>query len=83
MIGEEPELIVNLENQKNFIKVDQMVLPYKKSVFFSADLLSGKRKNVLNTAVNYYYQQACAVAVGIVEAKKYRSRINTTVREIR
>lgn len=82
MIGDEPELIVDLENQKNFIKVDQMILPYKKFVFFSEDLLSGKRKNVFDTAVTYYYQQACAVAVGIVEAKKYRSRINTTVREI-
>ena len=82
-IGENPELIVNLSNQENYIRVDQQMIPYRKTVALSKDLLDGKRQNVLSTALNHYYRQACAVAEGISAAKKYRSVMNTTVREFR
>lgn len=80
-IGKNPELIVNLADQKNFIKVDDTLIPYKKEVLLSKDLLAGKRKNVFDTAIKYYYRQACAVAEGIAAAKEYRLHCNTTIRE--
>ena len=80
-IGQEPQLIVNLTTQENYIRVDQQMIPYRKCVELSEDLLAGKRKHVFATALNYYYQQACRVAEGIAAAKQYRSAANTTVRE--
>lgn len=82
-IGENPQLIVNLLSQDNYIKLNQQMIPYRKKIMLSRDLLAGKRENVLNTAVNHYYRQACAVADGIVAAKEYREKMNTTVREVR
>lgn len=82
-IGTNPELIVDLLNQENYIRVDKQMIPYRKTVAFSRDLLDRKRQKVFNTAVNHYYRQACAVAEGIGAAKKYRSVMNTTVREFK
>lgn len=82
-IGETPQLIVNLKNQKNFIRVGQQMLPYRKKIVLSKDLLTGKRGQVLNTAINHYYRQACAVAEGMAAAKQYRAVMNTTVREVK
>lgn len=83
VIGEKTELIVNLENQINFIKMNDELLPYKKKICLSNDLLSGKRRNVWETAIQYYYRQACAVAEGILVAREYRSRANVSEMEIR
>lgn len=83
VIGEKPELIVNLENQINFIKMNDELFPYKKKICLSDDLLSGKRRNVWETAIQYYYQQACAVAEGILAAREYWSRANINEMEIR
>ncbi len=82
-IGENPQLIVNLSSQDNYIKLNQQMIPYRKKVMLSRDLLVGKRRNVLNTAVNHYYRQACAVADGIEAAEKYRAKLNTMVREVK
>lgn len=82
-IGENPQLIVNLKSQENFIKVEEKTIPYHKEIAFSNDLLSGKRENVLNTALAHYYRQACAVAEGMKVAEQYRSIANTTVREVK
>ncbi len=81
-IGVSPQLVVDLKNQKNYIEVEGIKIPYKKEVHFSDDLLAGKRKNVYQTAVRYYYRQACDVAEGMEAAVKYRKRANFTVREI-
>ena len=81
MIGEDPQFIVNLKNQENYIKVQQKKIPYRRVISLSSDLLAEKRENVLNTAVQHYYRQACAVAEGMAAAEEYRSRVNTTVRE--
>lgn len=83
VIGDMPQLCVDLENQKNYIVVDGKKVPYRKEVTLSADLLSGKRKNVYATAVSYYYHQACKVAEGLRFAEAYRPLANKTVREIR
>ncbi len=80
-IGDSPQLIVNLENQENYIKLRDRMLPYYREVAFSNDLLAGKRENVFETALDYYYQQACDVAEGIMAAEAYRSKANLTVRE--
>ena len=37
----------------------------------------------MQTAVNYFYAQACQVAEGIKIAKEYRRRMNTEVREVK
>lgn len=83
LIGELPQLIVNLENQENYIKMDDRIIPYRREVLFSEDLLRGKRPKVWETAVNYYYNQACKVAEGMAIAEAYRGKANTTVREKR
>lgn len=82
-IGESPQLIVNLENQENYIKIQDRMLPYYREVTLSQDLLAGKRKNVLETALNHYYEQACRIAEGILTAEAYQSKANVTVRDYR
>ena len=82
IIGDDTQLIVDLKYQRNYIKVQGQLIPYYRKVLFSDDLLEGKREQVMNTAVRYYYHQACEVAKGLELAKNYRQRVNTTVREI-
>ena len=73
-IGEDPQLIVNLETQENHIKTGERLLTYHRRVGLSPDLLAGKRPNVLETAVEAYYMQACRTAEGILAAEAYRER---------
>lgn len=82
VIGDAPQLVVDLNSQKNYIKYKDKTIPYARRVELSADLLNGKRANVLNTAVNYHYRQACEVVKGMQAAGNYRKKINTTVREV-
>lgn len=83
LIGETPLLVVDMENQNNYIEVNGRKIPYRKEIRLSKDLLEGKRKNVFQTAVNYYYRQACSVAEGVLAAEKYREKANGTIREIK
>ena len=83
IIGEQPQLIVDLENQKNFINVNGKKIPYKREIAFSTDLLEGKRKAVFDTAVQHYYRQACQVAEGYLFMEKYQAKANSTVREVK
>ena len=83
IIGDHPQLIVNLQSQENFIYVNGKKIPYKREVVFSKDLLEGKRKEVFETAVKYYYHQACQVAEGYLFVEKYRLNLNTTIRELK
>lgn len=83
VIGDSPQLIVDLKTQKNYIRVEGMEIPYRRKIEFSDDLLAGKRKQVMDTAVRYYYRQACEVAEGMKVAKAYREKMNTTVREVK
>ena len=62
IIGKDPRLVVNLKSQENYIETGSRKIPYRKKIQFSRDLLEGKRQNVFQTAVSYYYQQACQVA---------------------
>lgn len=80
-IGEEPQLVVDLIKQDNYIKLRGREIAYRREVKFSADLLSGKRENVRNTAIAYYYRQACETAKGIEAAEGYRGKVNRTIRE--
>ena len=82
-IGDFPRLIVDLKHQNNYIEIQGRRIPYKREVIFSKDLLSGKRKNVYETAVKYYYDQACQVAEGIQIAESYRPIVNITRRELK
>ena len=83
IIGDSLQLIVDLENQENYIRINDKMIPYRKKVELSGDLLSGKRQDVLETAVGYYYEQACSIAEGLQIAKAYRQYANTAVREIK
>lgn len=65
---------VNLISQENYILVDGQKQPYLRKVAFSRDLLEGKRENVLESAVNYYYTQACEIAQGMKIAAEYRRK---------
>lgn len=80
-IGDMPQLIVDLETQENYIRTEERLISYKKRIRLSPDLLAGKRTNVLQTALEYYYAQACEVAEGIRIAEEYRQKANTTIRE--
>ena len=81
IIGKDPRLVVNLKSQENYIETGRRKIPYQKKIQFSRDLLEGKRQNVFQTAVRYYYQQACQVAEGMRIAQQYRLKANRTVRE--
>lgn len=83
IIGDMPRLVVDLKDQKNYIITQDMTIPYQGRVELSQDLLIGKREKVMQTAVNYFYAQACQVAEGIKIAKEYRRRMNTEVREVK
>lgn len=73
-IGESPKLIVNLDSQENYIQVEGRLRPYYREVALSKDLLEGKRANVLESALNYYYEQACRIAEGMLVAEAYRKK---------
>lgn len=83
IIGDAPQLIVDLINQNNYIKIQDKTIPYHREVSFSEDLFSGKRDAVFESAVKYYYRQACNVAEGMRIAEQYYSKMNTLVREVK
>lgn len=74
IIGDSPQLIVNLDSQENYLVFDGKKHRYQREVALSQDLLNGKRSNVLKTAVNYYYAQACRIAEGLKAAEEYRNK---------
>lgn len=82
-IGDMPQLIVDLDTQENYIRTAERLISYKKRIELSPDLLAGKRENVLETALEYYYTQACEVLEDMKIAEEYRQKANTTVREKR
>ena len=83
VIGVQPQLIVELKEQKNFIYVNDKKIPYKKEVALSEDLLEGKRKDVYESAVKHYYREACRVAEGYLFVEKHLQQMNTTIREVK
>ena len=80
-IGDTPQLVVDLENQKNYIVFAGKQVPYHQEIAFSEDILAGKRENVFQKAVNYYYEQACEFIKGIKIAEEYRPFVNKSTRE--
>lgn len=66
-IGEMPQLVVDLQTQENYIEYIGGKMPYYREIGLSRDLLEGKRGNVLDTAIEHYYHQACSV----LRAKSY------------
>ena len=77
-IGEAPVLVVDMQTQENYVHYEKEDIPFKKEVKLSPDLLQGKRPNVLNTALNYYYQTACEIAEETRFAREYGKRANRT-----
>lgn len=54
IIDDMPQLVVDLKNQDNYIIIQDMAIPFHTRIGLSADLLAGKRENVLHTAVNFF-----------------------------
>lgn len=73
-IGDIPQLVVDLKTQKNYIVYEGGTIAYHREIGLSRDLLAGKRKNVLDTAVQHYYAQACQVVKGKQIADSYRHK---------
>ena len=74
----------DLETQENYIRTGERMLAYRREVLLSPDLLAGKRPQVLETALEYYYRQACETAEGIRIAEEYgkqRMRETAGIRE--
>lgn len=82
-IGENPRLVADLKSQNNYVEINGRKIPYHREIQLSEDLLEGKRANVFQTAVKYYYRQACSTAEGVLIAEKYRSKANRTIREVK
>ena len=73
-IGDMPQLVVDLKTQKNHIVYQGGTMAYHREIGLSRDLLEGKRKNVLDTAIQHYYAQACQVVKGKQIADSYRHK---------
>lgn len=43
-IGENPQLVVDLKTQNNYIEVDDRKIPYHREIQLSKDLLEGKER---------------------------------------
>ena len=71
-IGDMPQLVVDLKTQKNHIVYQGGTIAYHREIGLSRDLLAGKRKNVLDTAIKHYYSQACQVVKGKQIAESYQ-----------
>lgn len=82
IIGESPELIVDLKDGSSYIQVHNQKIPYMKKIRLSEDILNGKRKNVFETAVSYYYDQACKVAEGYGAMAAYWENADVCRKEV-
>lgn len=65
-------LIGNAGRVKSLRRMQRRCVSFHRDIELSNDLLMGKRKNVLDTAINYYYTQACQVVKGKQIADSYR-----------
>lgn len=71
-IGDMPQLVVDLKTQRNHIVYQDGTIAYHREIGLSRDLLAGKRQNVLDTAIEHYYAQACQVVKGKQIADSYQ-----------
>ena len=69
-----PQLVVDLKTQNNYIIYQGGKIAYHREIGLSRDLLAGKRENVLDTAIQHYYEQACQVVQGKQIADSYRDK---------
>lgn len=75
VVGEFPKLVINLQTGEHWIFLGEKKIPYKKKIAFSEDLLHGKRRSVLETAIQYHYEKACEIARNTVKAEAYRRKV--------
>lgn len=83
IVGEIPRLVIDLNGGENYLETENQKIPYRKKIGISRDLIQGKRSNVMQTAMMYYYQQASRIAEGYKKIADYHDRINIDVKEIR
>ncbi len=75
MVGEMPKLVIDLKGEENYIETEEHRIPYRKRIRVSKDLLQGKRANVMQTAMMYYYQQASDIVEGYKKLADYGETI--------
>lgn len=75
IVRDMPRLVIDLNGRKNDIETEQQKIPYRKSIRVSKDLLQGKRANVMQTVMMYYYWQASHIAEGYERQADYRENI--------
>lgn len=74
--GSSPKLIIDLNNQNHVIDYHGKKIPYPAEIRLSPDLLRGRRSNVLQSAVMYYYQQAYRFAEDWEISQEYKKMKN-------
>lgn len=75
IVGEMPKLVIDLKGEENYIETKEQRIPYRKRIRVSRDLLQGKRANVMQTAMMYYYRQASDIAEGYKKLADYGETI--------
>lgn len=74
-VGSSPRLIIDLESQDHILENHGETTAYRAQIHLSPDLLRGERSQVLQSAINYYYWQACQFTEDQTAAQAYRKRI--------
>lgn len=82
IVGDSPQLVIDLNRGEHYILMGKIRIPYRKEIRFSPDLLRGERENVMRTALEFYYGQACDIAEGYELAAAYRKKANLQIREL-
>lgn len=73
-VGSSPKLMIDLKNQHHMINYQEKKIPYRVNIRLSPDLLRGQRRNVFQSAMMYYYRQACQYAEDLEIAQAYRKK---------
>lgn len=73
-VGSSPKLVIDLKNQHHMIDYQEKKIPYHVDIRLSPDLLRGQRRNVFQSAMTYYYGQACQFAEDLKVAQAYRKQ---------
>lgn len=73
-VGSSPKLVIDLKNQHHMINYQERKIPYHVNIRLSPDLLRGQRSNVFQSAMMYYYGQACQFAEDQEIAQAYRKK---------
>lgn len=75
LVGNAPRLVIDLAGGAHYIEDSGERIPYKREIQISPDLLRGERGNVLQTAMEFYYSQACDVVSSYKKLADYKKKL--------